>query len=571
VTSILKFLLLAVIFLPSLPAAQYILELTPMAKYGRIAQHGSVRPMLERRGAKVTGELITALNGYIVEAEEADLFALATAPGVARIYPVQDVYPATAAVNASQRIEEAWTRLPGGADQAGAGVKIAILDTGIDTAHPAFRGATAKVVVERSYERFNAGRAGFNSGARDVNGHGTASAMIAAGVAHDSPAGRIAGVAPAALLGNYRVLGDTNGGTTAGVIQAIDDAVADGMEVLNLSLGTAFALHPDQDPMVRALEQAAAQGVIVIVAAGNAGPGLNSISSPGTAPSAITVASHTADGGGVAWFSGRGPNLGAGLKPDVMAVGNQIYTADSTLRDGSTGYRTLAGTSLSAPVIAGMAAVLKAQRPGLTAAAYRSLIVNSASEFPGRVQETGAGRADLARAMASTVTIEPAYLKGAGVHPVTVRNLAGEAQFCRASNGASFTLDQEAVGVPVEVAGEGWWTLECDKSAPARLAYLGVPATAQIAGITVLQAPKTATRGTVVEFGVRVTDAAGFAFTSLGAPRITVASGSAQVVRVTWMQGVPDTFAVQVRVGAGENVIRLSGGPAAADVAITGL
>jgi subtilisin family serine protease len=207
---------------------------------------------------------------------------------------------------ALQKVHDAWQEI-GGLEAAGQGIKIAIIDTGIDASHPAFQdsGLTIpdgfprvnrdsdleytnnKVIVARAY---SLGRRR-NVSAEDTQGHGTAVAMVAAGVPNDAPLARITGAAPKAWLGAYKVFPDANGAPNSLIIRAIEDAVNDGMDVINLSLGGYPAVRPSEDDVVLAVENAVLAGKVVVVSAGNQGSVPNTVSSPGTSPSAITVGS----------------------------------------------------------------------------------------------------------------------------------------------------------------------------------------------------------------------------------------------------------------------------------------
>lgn len=568
-----------------LQGGQYIVELLSTSKNRAVMSDAA--ESLTRRGAKVVERTDATLNTLITEIDEPNLYAVATHPSVKRVYPVIQYKPAADVVEESQAISQAWDQL-GGRDRAGAGIKIAILDTGIDATHPGFNAAafeapagyprvdapknqqhtSAKVIVARSYERFNART--FGSDASDHYGHGTATGMIAAGERHDTPQGPISGVAPRAFLGNYKVMGDDAGGSSAGILKAIDDAVADGMDVINLSLGSAFAPRPEDDVVVQALERAIDMGVIVIAAAGNAGPGLNSISSPGTAPRAITVGAHTAGDRSVAWFSGRGPNLGAGLKPEVMAVGDQFYTADSLQRSGSNGYRRLAGTSLAAPIAAGLAALVKSSRPGLAVAQYRSLLINSATALPYKVLESGAGKLEAVQALAATLTATPAALKfTAGPESLTLAPIGTSAGICTVSveaKGAAPALSSTQfvgdgpvtlqVDAPAAV-GEGYIGVKCEGAAqPLRIAYWRADGAGQADSLTTIDLPRSAPRGSIIEFGIRVVDAQGLVVDG-ARPSLTANGGT--VTKSGWSNTAPGIFQVQMRV-QGDITLQLRSG-----------
>ncbi|MEO8348783.1 MAG: S8 family serine peptidase, partial [Acidobacteriota bacterium] len=128
--------------------------------------------------------------------------------------------------------------------------------------------------------------------AQDLVGHGSHSAAVAGGARVDlSGSGRrsitVSGVAPKAWIGSYRIFAprafDDN------IIAAIESAVDDGMDVINMSFGGSGAGNPLNDPIIRATENAIAAGVIATISAGNSGPDAETIGYPGAAPSAITV------------------------------------------------------------------------------------------------------------------------------------------------------------------------------------------------------------------------------------------------------------------------------------------
>jgi minor extracellular serine protease Vpr len=201
----------------------------------------------------------------------------------------------------------------------GDGIKIGIIDDGVDPTNPFLspkgfsypagfpKGDTKftspKVIVARAFPGPTSGKGGRLPVDRTVSFHGTHVAGIAAGDAGTcAPAGNdhpatcgLAGVAPRAYLGNYRVITvPTPAGEVANtpeILAAFDAAVADGMNVLNLSLGGPET-EPSNDPMIDAIRNTVAAGVITVIAAGNDRDsfGLGTVGSPGTAPDAITVA-----------------------------------------------------------------------------------------------------------------------------------------------------------------------------------------------------------------------------------------------------------------------------------------
>ena len=252
-------------------------------------------------------------NALVVKMSAEQAATLQNTTGVKRVRPVRMYYPLLDHSLPLQKVNDAWAKV-GGMDQAGLGIKIGIIDTGIDSNHPAFQDSSLampdgfpkvnsdsdtkytsnKVIVARAYTDFSSDSQG--NPAFDSDGHGTGVAMIAAGVTNSGPYGPITGVAPKAYLGNYKVFPDGGSGAPDSlIIRALEDAVSDGMDVMNLSLGGFPATRPSDDELVQAVEDAVAAGKVVVIAAGNEGPNPNTMGSPGTSPSAISVGSTLND------------------------------------------------------------------------------------------------------------------------------------------------------------------------------------------------------------------------------------------------------------------------------------
>ena len=305
---------------------------------------------------------------------------------------------------------------------AGGGVKIGVIDDGIDASHPFFRPdglrpppgfpkgnrryTNGKVIVARAFAPKGAA---WRYARRPFDPrhsiHGTHVAGIVAGtygVFPDASRSAISGVAPRAYLGNYKVLtvptasGVGLDGNAPEIVQAIEAAVEDRMDVINLSLGQP-EIEPTRDVVARALDGAAAAGVVPVVAAGNdyIEFGGGTIVSPGSSARAITVGASS--GQRVAAFSAAGPTpLSHRLKPDVVAPGVRILSSVPR-REGT--WTDLEGTSMAAPHVAGGAALLRQRHPDWTVAQLKSALVTTALVLPDtRATRMGGGRVDLVRA-----------------------------------------------------------------------------------------------------------------------------------------------------------------------------
>ena len=300
-----------------------------------------LRKQLEAKGFRFAGATDTLLNAIFVVADRSDVPTLKAMPGVRAVFPITRQHLDLNAAVALLDAPNAWTAL-GGISNAGAGVKIGILDTGIDQTHPAFQDSTlqfpagfpksdnpadlaftnTKVIVARSYVSYDVNGQGSSSqyttpddeSPRDRVGHGTAVAMCAGGNTNTGPLATITGLAPKAFLGNYKIYGSpgiNDGAYTSAIIAAIEDAFNDDMDVINISSGgPAFSEPLEQDsfcettfgsaqcdPEAIAVETAIQGGMVVVTAAGNEGqngayngaPTYNTVGSPAYTPDAIAV------------------------------------------------------------------------------------------------------------------------------------------------------------------------------------------------------------------------------------------------------------------------------------------
>jgi subtilisin family serine protease len=403
--------------------------------------------------ARVRWHYGVTLDGVSVVLPASDLARLRAVPG-ATVWPTVTYHalrdttssaPATTLVNRGPGLIGAPSLWGPNLSTAGEGIKIGLIDDGIDEAHPYFNPkgysypagfpkgnkayTTPKVIVARS---FTAPGTHWKYAARPFDPsfsfHATHVAGIAAGdygtpTAPDGGA-PISGIAPKAYLGNYKALTVPTSdwgldGNSPEITKAIDQAVADGMNILNLSIGEPEA-QPRRDIVAKALDNAAAAGVVPVVSAGNdyIGAGLGSIDSPATASAAITVAASTLGGDGthpdhIASFSSAGPTpVSLLLKPDVTAPGVDVLSSIP-----AHDFDDLDGTSMASPHVAGGAALLMERHPGWTVEQIKSALASTGSEVhpTGRsgqvsVLREGGGRIDLVRADQPLIFTNPTSL-----------------------------------------------------------------------------------------------------------------------------------------------------------------
>ena len=341
------------------------------------------------------------LNGFSVVLPKEEAARLTNLPGVAQVYPSVSYH---ALLDRSPQLIGAPTVWGPTLSSAGQGVKIGIIDDGVDQTHPFFSPSgftmpagfpkgnkaftTAKVIVARAFapahSTYKYAGVPFDPKLSD---HATHVAGIAAGdhgtVATGAPGSpTLSGVAPRAYLGNYKVLGTPTpgfglNGNSPEIVAGIEAAVRDGMDVINLSLGEP-EIDPGRDIVVKAIDGAADAGVVAAIAAGNSFDevGRGSVGSPGTAPKAITAAAVTAGRDGpsdvIADFSSGGPTpLSRQLKPDVSAPGVGILSSVPR-RLGL--WQVFNGTSMASPHVAGAAALLRQRHPLWSVAQIKSAL-----------------------------------------------------------------------------------------------------------------------------------------------------------------------------------------------------
>ncbi len=267
----------------------------------------------------------------------------------------------------------------------GEGMKIGIVDTGIDPNHADFEGRVAAMTSL------------VGGDGTDDNGHGTHVASIAAGTGVTSD-GKYRGVAPAASLYVVKVLDANGSGSMSGVMAGIEWAVDQGVHVINLSLGSSGPCD-GTDALSTLCDQAVQQhGIVVCTAAGNAGPEASTVGSPGCARWVITVGAVD-DADKVTSFSSRGPTSDGRVKPDLVFPGAGIVAAQAHgTALGSVvapGYIRLSGTSMATPHATGTVALLLQAKPDLTPNQVKWALLTTALELGDNPNAQGSGRGDV--------------------------------------------------------------------------------------------------------------------------------------------------------------------------------
>ncbi|MFI7641831.1 S8 family peptidase [Nonomuraea sp. NPDC049400] len=275
----------------------------------------------------------------------------------------------------------------------GKGVKVAVLDTGIDADHPDFAG---RVIATENFSD--------SAGIADKVGHGTHVASTIAGAGSTYK-----GVAPAASLLVGKVLADNGRGDWSWAIAGMEWAAAQGADVVNMSLGSCCG--NGTDPMSRALNELTKKhGTLFVTAAGNESDPLT-VSVPAAADEALAVGAVDKETGTtLAGFSSKGPRLDdAAVKPNIVAPGVDIVAARSAASSlpgipGDDKYTAFSGTSMATPHVAGAAAILAQQHPGWRAGELRDALTSTAQRNDGHNWfEQGSGRVDVARAVTQSV------------------------------------------------------------------------------------------------------------------------------------------------------------------------
>src|SRR5438105_6492916 len=379
--------------------------------------------------ARITSEYDISLNAVAVQLNGTPLETIAAAPMVERVQYNALYHPNLSESYKIINASDAWTAA-GGRSVAGTGIKIGDIDTGIDELHlffdptgfsypPGFPKCDAadsishhpdqdceyvspKVIVAKVFYN-KAHQQGLD--AQAIQDHGTHTAGIAAGVTGKTAVVNgvsiddISGIAPGAWLGNYNVFpGNVDNARSEDILNAVDAAIADGMDVLNLSLGGTY--HGNNDLLANGLDNAVDAGLVVAVAAGNSGPGPGTLESPGRARKIITVGASTNQhfvGQPFTYPAGGGTTIGAavGEFPPLPSAPYDLFDTHSTsctsVDPGASGKLAI--------INRGTCTFSTKVRNAIAAGAIGVLVINNVAGDPTAMAKDGGGGDNLPAVM----------------------------------------------------------------------------------------------------------------------------------------------------------------------------
>jgi len=367
-------------------------QITVIINYENEEQKEELKREIEEAGGTIHQDIITG-NSFIVEALPQQAENIVNSRLAIRSFANQEFYAVLNEVHQNVHTQTAHQRNP---SVTGQGIRIAMLDTGVDKHHPMLEG---KVLYEKSFVG--------DDNASDEHGHGTADASVLAGQSE-----RFTGIAPGAQILNAKVLDKDGKGTTASILEGIDWAVRYGADIITMSFGGPYN-DPDS-PIHEAIREAGENGVVVVVSAGNCGVEAQDptcrdymgVTTPGNSPDVITVGSVNDQRGHAPFSSGQAfeTEQGIMIKPDVVVPGVEVITASL-----HNEYAAISGTSVSAQIVGGIAALLLEMDPDLSPQQIKTLLKQSAIDLgdPGEDLLYGAGFIDIDRIVKPTLVIAP--------------------------------------------------------------------------------------------------------------------------------------------------------------------
>ena len=344
---------------------------------------------------KVKDKWSHVLNGESATIKRKDLEKIKALPGVKNVWEETIEYPDLQDAVPLIEADETWNLQNGtGSNITGEGVIVAIIDTGVNYSHESFGGdCDSAGFLAGTCDRFVGGWDFYNedSDPMDTIGHGTHVAGIVGGNSSS-----LKGVAPGVKFLVYKVCNVICNSTD--MITAFENASLSGADVITMSITSGATL-------VTPIENAISGGSVVTISGGNAGPLYQSVNTGATADGVMAIGASTKDDQ-IASSSSRGPTkLGYletmdEMKPDLVAPGNKI---NSSWLEG--GYEAHSGTSMAAPMVAGVSALVRQMHPSWTVKELKSALLTTTDDLDILEAEiVGAGRVNALNAVNSSLT-----------------------------------------------------------------------------------------------------------------------------------------------------------------------
>jgi serine protease AprX len=329
----------------------------------------------------------------------------------------------------------------------GRDIVVAVLDTGVDDEH--------EFLVGKFIAGFDcsegAGGNGQETNPDDEDGHGTHVASII--MSSGGTAGIFKGVAPEAKLVDVKVL--SSSGTNydnqliRGIEWVIDNKEKYNITIINLSVGSAVDDPDGTSAISRVADRAVDNGLIVVVAAGNDGPTSETLSAPALAEKVIAVAAiddgNTVDRADdvIADYSSRGPRKDGGLKPDISAPGSDIVGAKAEqIGSASDGLVRMWGTSMAAPHVAGVCALILEANPNLSPLEIKQALLGTAEDkgSVGWDADYGWGEIDAFKALISIIGVNVGGSQNPSSNPLVFPTIEGIFSFLFQNSPFSSTM-----------------------------------------------------------------------------------------------------------------------------------
>lgn len=359
----------------------------------------TIRDAIEREGGHVE-ESFPETRTLLVEGENRLQTELSEVAAVSDVTPATELTPNLAPNKETVNL----TASTASAEPNGTNVTVAVVNGGIDADHPGLE--------DRIVEEVTVTPDGVHRNASGSSRHGTHVAGILAGTGEGASPDRgdVAGVAPGVDVISLDISADFTTSNALRAFEWIEEHHEEhDIRVVLSSWGRMRepASYEADDPIVRASDELVDQGLVVVFSAGNGGPSESAMTVEATNPSVLTVGASTGTGQ-AASFSSRGPVMDDGeqadwTKPDLVAPGNRIVSTRATGSGAGASYLMMNGTSMAAPQVAGAAALILSERPGLAPAEVEEVLVGTARDIgePGIDEATGAGLLDVGAALDS--------------------------------------------------------------------------------------------------------------------------------------------------------------------------